>query len=191
MTGLAASCEGPAHRPIVAEPAGHPGFPSETQVDGVWVEARFVENHPWVLGKDLARTRGVLPIALRIGRRSGDSLPANLDEELFDAVLYLQDGSTLPWIPLEELDERRDTFATNALRTSLVPEWNASEPGFLYFDAAARGVRLRGRHALAVGDHLNRELDLVGSVVALTLSTASGPRRVHVGVGLDRWEVSR
>ncbi|MFT5464630.1 MAG: hypothetical protein ACI8QS_003533, partial [Planctomycetota bacterium] len=41
---LSGACNGPAHAPIVGEPKGHPGFPSETLVGDVWAEARFVRN---------------------------------------------------------------------------------------------------------------------------------------------------
>jgi hypothetical protein len=188
---LSGACNGPAHAPIVGEPKGHPGFPSETLVGDVWAEARFVRNHKRVLGQNLTKDRGVIPITLRLGRRSGTAGLASIDKETLDPVLYLEDGTALPWVPLDELGHTSDALGSNALSTSIIPAWEDSRAGFLFFTANNIGVRLSGRHALVIGEHLNRELDLIGSVLAFTITTPAGPQRVHLGLSLDTWELDR
>ena len=190
-TGLTSGCAGPAQHPILGEPEGHPGFPSETFVEEVWAEARFVGNHARVLGQDLSEDFGLVPVALRLGHRTDSPAGSWLDPESIDPVLFLQDGTPLAWVPPEDLEQSDDRIAANTLPMTLLPTWGETRGGFLFFSAAAAGVRLRGRNALVVKEHINLELDLLGSVLAFTISTPSGPRRVYLGLGLERWEAKR
>lgn len=192
LAGLAlAGCAGPEHRPIVGEPTGHPGFPSALPVGSAWAEAEFVEDHSRAFDRDLLVEDGLVPVHLRIGLQDRSERGAALDDGVLDPVLFLQDGTALPWVPLEELDERNDAVSRYALRSGLLEPWDRTPGGFLYFSAAEVGVRVQGRHGLIVGERLNRELDLAGSVLAFTLKTPTGPQRVHVGLDLGLWEGGR
>jgi hypothetical protein len=174
---------------VEAGPDWYPGFPRRAQVDGIYAEATFRDDHARALGADLT-SEGVLPIWLRVGSLPGATPGAVLSEDVIDAHLYLQDGTVLEHVAPERVAGRgaraTDAAIAGALELSRVRPWDAAESGALYFAFAEEGVRVRSGFALSASTGVWRELDLLDSLLGFTVTTADGPRHLFVGVKAGR-----
>jgi hypothetical protein len=135
----------------------------------------------------------VRPVAQRIGRRADDGLAHRLEDD-FDPHLYLEDGTSLDWIPAEEVDGRNrelaERIAELALRPGLIETWERTEPRFLFFRLPP-GARVEDDRVLVPSREHWRSLDLLHSLLAFDLTDDRGTRTVHVGLASGRWTTGR
>lgn len=185
---LCAACAGLERGAVVASTADFPGFPSQAKSGVVWAEGTFYANHADALGTDLLR-RGVLPVALRIGRRADDGQAYRLASD-FDPHLYLEDGTPLDWIApgTGEWAERQlaDRVAELGLRAGLVEDWDRTRPSFLFFRLPG-GARVDGGSVLVRSHGHYRSLELAHSLLTFELTGDRGAETVHVGLTSARW----
>jgi len=185
---LSASCAAPVRGTVIGAPAEFPGYPSQAKSGVVWCEATYFTNHKSVFGTDLVR-RGVLPIAVRLGLRADDGEAHRLADD-FDPHIYLQDGTSLDWVPLAKAGwknrELNDRVASLGLRPGLLDDWERTSQRFLFFrlppDARVDGDKVLVPH----GDHY-RSVDLLQSLLAFDVSSEEGVHTVHVGLSSGRW----
>lgn len=179
---LATACALPGRGTVVGAPSDLPGFPGQAKSGVVWAEAIWYTNHAELLGQDLVR-RGVLPVALRLGMRADDGRAHQLADD-FDPHLYLEDGTSLDWIPPEEVDgknhELAERIAELALRPGLIESWERTEPRLLFFRLPA-GAREEDGHVLVPCRENYRSLQLLHSLVAFDVTDEQGTRTVRVG----------
>ncbi len=165
-------------------------FPSPANVDTLWAEATFFTDHEEIFDRDLIDKEAILPIALRVGWRGQDTLNPRLTET-FDAHLYLQDGTALDWLPIDSIrigkDEVEDQVRRLSLDLSLLGSWETAQDGFIYFRVPEKNVAINGTLVTTFGGGVQRELDLLGSLLAFTVSTTQGDREVFVGLSSDTW----
>ena len=188
---LAAACAS-GRGTVVGAPSDFPGFPAQAKSGVVWAETTWYANHAELFGQDLVR-RGVLPVALRIGMRADDGLAHRLEGD-FDPHLYLEDGTSLDWVPAEEAGgknrELAERIAELALRPGLIETWERTEPRFLFFRLPADAREEDGRVLVPYRGHW-RSLDLLHSLLAFDLTDDRETRTVHVGLASGRWTRGR
>lgn len=174
---------------VVAPPPAFPRFPAQASAAGVWAEARFPADHVELLGLDLLE-HGLLPVELKLGTSADRGGEPHLARAIFDAHLYLQDGSVLEWEP-----EPRPAGASrqaarrleeHALAFSLLEPWSDARSGLVCFRFDDERVRVQGTRVLSRRPGADRELDLLASVLSFTVATAEGPVELRVGLEAAR-----
>ncbi len=190
LLALCASCGGGVSGAVVEEPERFPGYPNQTNLESVWAEAIFFTDHERIFGTDLTRD-GILPVALHLGTRGPEKGVWRVSEETFDPHLYLQDGTALQWIPYDSVGLRskriHDRVASLALRMSLLLDWDAAEPRFVFFAFDEERILIDGTRAIRVQSRGGQELDLLHSLAGFSVEGEDEAEQLFVGLTAGRW----
>ncbi len=185
LAPLFTGCSTPVRRDaVIGSPPLFPGYPSLARSGAVWAEATFVENHAGRLGEDLTEHR-IIPSRVKVGLGGEASGAPRLAAGRLDATLYLQDGTPLRHVPLEDLPTDARRVRERALSLSLLQDWSSAESGYLFF-RHDHDVRVQGTHALSGTPRCHRELQLEHSLIAFDVVGDEGVRRLYVGVAPRR-----
>jgi len=186
----AVGCAGSARGGVAHLPVELAGYPKLADSGPIWAQATFYTNHAQVFGTDLLDL-GILPVALRVGSHAGPELLARLTEDGLDPHLYLPDGSALAWAPragIRVSDKRlADRLAEVSLSFTLLADWEGAREGFVFFSFDPERVAIVDTLAYTRDDAVEREMDLLGSLVSFHAKTEDGGREVFVGLRSARW----
>ena len=167
-----------------------PSFPAEAVADDVVVEARFYRDHATLLGVDLAKVSGVVPIALRVGLALDARSKVRFAPEEAGLKLVLADGTVLASVPVSTISTHSKRGTSRATRAAAeaawLVEWNRAADEFVYFALEPEGeLHVRGVEVAHKTGDIVRTLDLDRSLVAFDVEIDGERAPVRVGVKLD------
>ncbi len=188
---LLAACgsTGPKGDDLGGPAPGFPGFPATTTEDIVYAEATYPKDSKAVFGVDLPGREQIVPIFLSVKLQGAGAGQRQilLDSDAIGALLYLQDGTALELLSVDQVAEAVGKRSAPLIR-ELGMTWgmlqsSGTKSGFLFFRLSPKkAFKVKGRSVVHASFGRKKTLDLANSLLSFTVTMDNTPVPFFVGI---------